>query len=135
VSSVDYLIRTHGRDALVGLIKSYARGLTDDEALGAAIGLDANAFDEAWRSDLDAKKPVAYGPKSAPAGPIPEGWSTTGQPAGSGDGGPGSSGSPGAPSAARPERSPALPIALLAALVVGVILVAVVIRRRARPSP
>jgi Peptidase MA superfamily len=137
VSSVDYLIRSHGRDALVGLIKSYARGLTDDEAFTEAIGVDVAAFDEAWRSDLDAKDPIAYGPKPAPAGPVPPGWTPTGQ---SADGrGPGSSElpeAPEAPSAARSGSSPTVPIALLGALVAGVVVVAVVVRRRgARPSP
>jgi hypothetical protein len=136
VSAVDYLIREYSRDALVGLIKSYARGLTDDEAFSDAIGSDATAFDEAWRSDLDAKDPVAYGPKPAPAGPIPQGWSTVGQPPGSGDGGAGSSGSPEAPSAARPDPLAALPVAALGAAVVGVVLIGVLVRRRrTRPSP
>ena len=37
-SAVDFLIRTHGEDALVSLVRSYAEGRTDDEAFEAAIG-------------------------------------------------------------------------------------------------
>jgi hypothetical protein len=134
VSAVDYLIRKHGRDALVSLIKSYARGLTDDEAFKAAIGIDTRAFDEAWRDDLDAKEPVAYGPKPAPAGPIPAGWTTTGQAPGQGV--PASSGAPGAPAAPTPPGPdqgpvPTIVLAAVAALAV-VVLGALVVRRRTR---
>ena len=70
-SAVDYLIRTHGQDALVALIASYADGRTDDEAFEAAIGMDMAAFDDAWLADLDAVVPVQHGPQPAPAGPRP----------------------------------------------------------------
>jgi hypothetical protein len=134
VSSVDYFIRTQGRDALISLIKSYAKGLTDDEAFEAAIGLDAGAFDEAWRADLDAKEPVVYGPKPAPAGPVPNGWSTTGQSAGQGAG-PGSSGSPAAPEApspVSPDQSPVLTVVVVGVGAVVVIVLGVVAFRRRR---
>jgi hypothetical protein len=135
VSAVDYLIRRYSRDALIGLIKSYARGLTDDEAFKDALGVDATAFDEAWRSGLDAKDPVAYGPKPAPAGPVPPGWSSSDQ-AGAGNDGPDSSGSQGAPSAARPDPAAAVPFAVIGAVIVGAVVLAVVVRRRgASPSP
>ena len=35
VSAVDYLVRTYGQDALVKLVRSYADGVTDDEAFQA----------------------------------------------------------------------------------------------------
>ncbi len=76
VSAVDFLIRQHGRDALVQLVRSYATGLTDDEAFERAIGMDVTAFDAAWREDVGAGEPTAYGPQSAPPGPLPEGWTT-----------------------------------------------------------
>ena len=44
VSAVDFLVRTHGQDALVALIRSYADGRTDDEAFKAALGMDMAAF-------------------------------------------------------------------------------------------
>jgi len=73
-SAIDYLIRTYSRDVLVTLIKSYAGGVTDDQALKAALGLDVATFDGAWRADLKAKQPTVRGPQPAPAGPLPSGW-------------------------------------------------------------
>jgi peptidase MA superfamily protein len=81
VSAVDYLVRKHGQDALVSLVRSYADGKTDDEAFKGAIGIDTAAFDDAWLTDVGAKKPVAYGPKPAAPGPVPPGWDGT-RPAG-----------------------------------------------------
>ena len=74
VSAIDYLVREHGQDALVSLVRSYADGKTDDEAFKGAIGMDTAAFDDAWLADLGARQPVAYGPKPAAPGPIPPGW-------------------------------------------------------------
>jgi len=129
VSAVDYLIRTHGKDALIGLIKSYTKGLTDDEGFSAAIGIDTSAFDEAWRTDLDAKDPVAYGPKDAPPGPLPPGWIA--HPAAGGD--LPNSGAPGAPSAARPAETP--PVLIGAGLALGaVVLVGLIAWRRRRTA-
>ena len=54
VSSVDFMIRTYGPDALVKLIRSYADGRTDDEAFSAALGLDMTAFGDAWFKDVKA---------------------------------------------------------------------------------
>ena len=50
VSAVDDLVREHGEAALVRLIRSYADGVTDDEAFGSAIGMEMAAFDAAWRA-------------------------------------------------------------------------------------
>lgn len=74
VSAVDFLVRRFGKDALVDLIRSYATGVTDDEAFAAAIGLDAVGFNEAWLDDLGAAVPPAFGPQPAPLGPLPEDW-------------------------------------------------------------
>ena len=94
VSSVDYLVRKYSRDVLVSLIKSYATGLTDDEAFKAAIGLDVAGFDAAWRAELHAKDPTVHGPQPAPPGPLPSGWTDA-------------SGAPGAPlPSTRPIASP-----------------------------
>ena len=60
VSAVDYLIRTHGRDALVQLIRSYAEGRTDDEAFQDALGVDVEAFGEAWMQDIGATPPERF---------------------------------------------------------------------------
>jgi Peptidase MA superfamily len=74
VSSIDYLVRKYGRDKLVALIRSYARGVTDDEAFQGALGVDVDGFDTAWRAELDAKQPAVLGPQPAPPGPLPSGW-------------------------------------------------------------
>lgn len=100
-SAVDFLIRTYGDDALVDLVRSYAEGVSDDEAFSAALGVDVAAFDAAWRAELDAAEPVAYGPQPAPPGPLPPGW--VGDPAAG-------SPPPGLPTAsARPTTAPAGP--------------------------
>ena len=74
VAAVDYMIRTHGSDALVTLINSYAEGRTDDEAFTAALGLDMTAFGEAWFADVKAKPPTKYGPQPEAPGPVPAAW-------------------------------------------------------------
>jgi hypothetical protein len=94
-AAVDFLVREHGRDALVRLVRSYSTGLTDDEAFEQAIGMPVDAFDAAWREDLGAQEPVAYGPQPAPAGPLPPGWTTV-------DGSPAPTARPGADATSRP---------------------------------
>jgi len=69
VASVDYLVRTYGQDALVSLIKSYATGLTDDEAFTRALGVDATAFGDAWLASVGAVAPTRYGPVTAAPAP------------------------------------------------------------------
>ncbi|HEY2916277.1 MAG TPA: peptidase MA family metallohydrolase, partial [Candidatus Limnocylindrales bacterium] len=92
VSAVDYLVRHFGRDALVRLIRSYAGGVSDDEAFKAGIGVDQAEFEVAWLADLGAPAPSPFGPRPAPAGPVPPDWlatagaGTSGVPQASGDG-------------------------------------------------
>lgn len=74
VSAIDYLIRTHGQDALVGLVRSYADGVSDDDAFHAALGVDTAAFEAGWLEDLGIDEPPAFGPLPAPPGPIPPDW-------------------------------------------------------------
>lgn len=69
VSAVDFMIRTYGKPALVKLIRSYAGGVSDDEAFSAALGVDTAVFNTAWLTDLGAATPRAYGPQPAPTGP------------------------------------------------------------------
>lgn len=78
VSAIDYLVRTYGNSALVKLIRSYAQGLTDDEAFKATLGVDVAGFDAGWRADLGAKPMASLGPRPAPAGPLPSDWSGPG---------------------------------------------------------
>lgn len=74
VSAVNNMVATYGRDALVALIRSYATGVTDDEAFSAALGVDAAGFEAGWLDGLGAAPPVRHGPQPAPGGPVPEGW-------------------------------------------------------------
>ncbi|MEZ0239292.1 MAG: peptidase MA family metallohydrolase, partial [Chloroflexota bacterium] len=74
VSSIDYLVQQYGRDALVKLIRTYADGVTDDEAFMAAIGLDVAAFQAGWFESLGVAEPSPAGPQPAPSGPLPADW-------------------------------------------------------------
>ena len=74
VSAVDRIVRVHGRDALVKLIRSYAGGVSDDEAFQAALGRNLGAFQADWLAELRASPPTKIGPRPAPPGPLPAGW-------------------------------------------------------------
>jgi hypothetical protein len=74
VSAVDRIVRVSGRDALVKLIRSYADGVSDDDAFQAALGKDVAGFEADWLGELGAKTPTKRGPQPAPAGPLPAGW-------------------------------------------------------------
>jgi Peptidase MA superfamily len=132
VSSVDFFVREHGRDALIKLIRSYADGRTDDEAFEAAIGMDVAAFNDAWMADLDAVAPKRHGPQPAPPGPLPEAW-----------GGPATPAQPGrppstAPSPADPAEAPATTRTWLLVAILAAVLVAsavLFIRERGRRTP
>lgn len=137
ISAVDYLIRTHGQDALVSLIRSYADGRTDDEAFMAAIGVDVAGFNDAWLADLGAVKPTRHGPQPAPEGPLPAAWAGA-----SGDPGspttapgatliPGSSGVPGAP-AGSSGRGPSTTVVIAGTVLLVALSGAVFVLRRAR---
>jgi hypothetical protein len=80
VAAVDYLALEHGESALTELIAAYGRGMGDDEAFTAAIGMPPSAFDEAWRTDLGAGEPTAHGPVVGPPGPLPVDWGGTVEP-------------------------------------------------------
>lgn len=82
VSAVDFMVRTYGRDAVVKLIRTYATGVSDDEAFEAGIGVDQGAFERAWLQGLGAPAPSPYGPQPAPAGPLPSGWAAAAPTAG-----------------------------------------------------
>jgi len=128
VSAIDYLIRTYGQEALVKLIRSYADGVSDDAAFQAALGVDVAGFEHGWLGDLGISEPVPFGPRPAPAGPLPPDWAAA----------PTSSGTPGASGVPAPtfrntpsgEGDVSGPIilgvlaALAALLVVGLVVVA-----------
>jgi hypothetical protein len=116
-SAVDFFIRAYGQDKLVELIRSYATGVTDDEAFTSATGEDVDAFESAWLVDIGAQPPEVRGPQEARAGRTPAAWG--------GEGGSDSTPAPtGVPIAAR------LGLAI-AGLTLGLlVIVAIVIRRR-----
>ena len=74
VSAVDRIVRVDGRDALVKLIRSYHDGVSDDDAFQAALGHDVAGFQAEWLAELGASPPTRLGPRPAPAGPLPSGW-------------------------------------------------------------
>ena len=74
VSAVDDIIRTYGKPALVTLIRSYAMGVTDEEAFKAAIGKGVAAFADEWLAAQGGKAPEPFGPESPPPGPVPPDW-------------------------------------------------------------
>jgi hypothetical protein len=105
-SAVDYLVREQGTDALVGLVNSYADGVTDDEAFRAAVGTDVAGFEMAWLASLGAEAPTQLGPQPAPPGPLPPGWEAAPSgPPGASTPAPGASGTPGG--SAEPDASAA----------------------------
>jgi hypothetical protein len=83
VSAVAYMVETYGQDALVKLIRSYAGGVTDDEAFTAAISRTTQVFGDEWLASLGATAPSPLGPQTAPPGPLPPGWTAASAPGGS----------------------------------------------------
>jgi hypothetical protein len=141
VSAVDHIVKSYGRDALIALIRSYATGVTDDEAFKAALGVDAAAFEADWLASLGAAVPVRHGPQPAPPGPVPDGWSGA-APNPSVAPGVGSSPPPGAdrPSidadGVESASGPLIVAVVLAAALSGALVLLVVARRRpAPPAP
>ncbi|HSO30738.1 MAG TPA: peptidase MA family metallohydrolase [Candidatus Sulfomarinibacteraceae bacterium] len=144
VSAVDFLVRRYGQPAMVALVRSYADGVTDDEAFLEALGTDTAGFEVAWLDDLGAPAPSPYGPLDAPPGPVPSDWIGEAPVPGAIDG---SSGQPGPSPAASPSEAgapgePAGPgtddtTGLLAALVViglGLAVLGIWLARQERPA-
>jgi hypothetical protein len=48
--------------------------VSDDGAFQAALGVDVAGFQRDWLAELHASAPAQYGPRPAPAGPLPSGW-------------------------------------------------------------
>jgi hypothetical protein len=120
VAAVDHIVKKYGPDALVKLIRSYATGVTDDEAFRAALGVDVAGFEAEWLESIGATAPVRYGPQPAPGGPLPAGWSGA-VPVPSV--GPAESGTPGqAPNSPGTPGSSSPPVAMLvlAAVVIAI---------------
>jgi Peptidase MA superfamily len=139
VAAVDFMVRTYGPEALVTLIRSYADGRTDDEAFSAALGLDTAAFGEAWFADVGASPPTRYGPRPAPAGPVPAEWqgpAESGGPPGAGGPGPGAEPSP-VPTSPMVEgdgSSLTLIVVLVGVGLLGLVAAIAIRRQRTRPE-
>jgi Peptidase MA superfamily len=152
VSGVDYFVRTYSDETLWNLVRSYAQGLSDDDAFTAATGSDMEAFNAAWMASLNETVPEPLGPQPAPAGPVPSAWIAEGQPT-LAPGSPGSS----APAGSAPGRTtvPATPVpgqpssvdasggvllglgagVLVVLAIVGIVFVANRSNRNRRPPP
>ena len=78
VAAVDFFIRTYGEPKLWELVKSYANGVSDDEAFTAATGADVTAFNAAWFTSLGLTPPTPAGPQPGAPGPVPSDWTGTG---------------------------------------------------------
>lgn len=150
-SAVSYLIATHGQDQLVALIRSYADGVTDDEAFTRSTGADLAAFDAAWIAWLEGEIPVPFGPLPAPPGVIPPDWTAaesgvTAEPTvGTSGAGPAASEAPspraarqssmapatsGPPSSASPSDGPGMSLIMVETMIALVAVVGVVLLRR-----
>jgi hypothetical protein len=80
VSAVDFFVRSYSDQTLWDLVRSYAQGLSDDDAFTAATGADVTAFNAAWVASLGAEVRDPVGPQPAPPGPVPSAWNAPGQP-------------------------------------------------------
>lgn len=74
VAAVAFLVERYGRDAMVKLVRSYADGVSDDEAFSRALGVDLAGFEQAWLESIGAPTPSPFGPQPAPAGNVPADW-------------------------------------------------------------
>ena len=139
-SAIDFFIRRFGEPKLVELIRSYATGVTDDEAFRAASGLDMAGFVDAWLKDNDADVPKAFGPVAEVPGPTPPSWAVGASSSTPPDGTPppGAGPSPG-PASANGSLSDDLLTGALAGLAIGALLVGLLLwavrRRRSAPEP
>ena len=73
VSAVDFFIRTYDEPTLWQLVRSYAEGLSDDDAFRQATGAGLAEFNAAWMSSLDADVPEPAGPGELPGAGDPAG--------------------------------------------------------------
>ena len=145
VSAVDYFMRTYGKADVIKLLNAFGTGASDDEAFKAAIGVDVGTFDKAWMKANGVTSLQSFGPRPAPIGPVPSGWTSSGLAGGTAapTQAP-SAGSPAATATAAPQGGSAqseegtptvllLAVALVGAIVVALGLVAVVMSRRSNP--
>jgi hypothetical protein len=162
VAAVDFFIRTYGEPKYWELVKSFATGLSEDDAFTAAIGVDADGFNSAWFNSLGVVPPDPVGPQPGVPGPVPQDWNggtgevpATAQPTAN----PGTTLAPGATAAplatpgqsARPVSTPGtgslsgptditptlIVLGVVVLLVIGSVVVAAIVlnNRATRPPP
>lgn len=102
VSAVDYFTRTFDEATLWQLVRSYADGVSDDDAFSAATGADLAAFNAGWMGSLGVDVPAPHGPQPGQPGPVPPGWDDAPAPSPPGP-------SPSGSSPSEPVSSPATP--------------------------
>lgn len=129
-SAIDHLVARHGRDAMVDLVRAYRDGRTDDEAFRIATGGGFAAFQADWLASLGAPAPERYGPRAAPAGPVPAAWA-----AGAATPGPGATTVPAVPADPAGEGGPAVVAGSVLAVAIGGIIVGMVLFRRRATRP
>jgi len=142
-SSIDYIVRTYGQPAFLALVAAYRDGLTDDEALKQALGVDLAGFQQGWLADLGGEMPQQYGPRENPPGPVPPGWDqppAAGGPDATPDVGPGATTSPGSAPTVGGNTGTGegggdrLAVLVAIAIVVVVVIVGMVVARRRTPA-
>jgi Peptidase MA superfamily len=74
VSAVDFFVKTYTEPKLWELVRSYAEGVSDDDAFTRATGGDMAAFNKAWMESLGVSVPPELGPQPGPTGPLPPDW-------------------------------------------------------------
>lgn len=145
VSAVDYFMRTYGNADVIKLLKVFGTGASDDEAFEAAIGMGVDAFDKAWMKANGVTSLQSFGPRPAPTGPVPSGWTSSGLAGTAAPTQASSGGSPAVTATPAPQSGSAqseggtptallLAVTLVGAIVVALGLVAVVMRRRSSPG-
>ncbi|HSH21019.1 MAG TPA: peptidase MA family metallohydrolase [Candidatus Caenarcaniphilales bacterium] len=81
VSAVDFFIDNYEEQTLWDLVRSYADGVSDEEAFRQATGAGLAEFNEAWMASLGAEVPEPAGPRPGQPGPLPPGWDPGAEPA------------------------------------------------------
>ena len=149
VSAVDYFIETYDEPTLWSLVRSYADGVSDDDAFRAATGGDLAAFNGAWMDSLGLDVPEPLGPRAGDPGPLPADWQVGASPSPAGPPSPTAIGPPTAgnggdeePTSPTPPRDGSdadnsdfllLGLVLAVVIIAGLVALALVYRRRLLP--
>lgn len=113
VSAVDFFVKTYTEPKLWELVRSYAEGVSDDDAFTRATGGDLAAFNKAWMESLGVSVPPELGPQP---GPTP-------------------TGSPSAPGSSSGDSSSLVLLGLLVLVVAAILVVVWLVTRRGGRQP